>query len=97
MTALDRLGAWATTGVGSLPFDDAAYAVAHVAEAYDVPFCPQLPRPDGDMITEWLGGDPGRCGWSPARDRERPRAWDAFLRELDRSPPAHRVVKLQVT
>jgi hypothetical protein len=49
------------------------------------------------MITEWLGGDPGRCGWSPARDRERPRAWDAFLRELDRSPPAHRVVKLQVT
>ena len=48
--------------------------------AYDVPFCPQLPRLDGDMITEWLGADPGRCGWSPARDRERPRAWDTLLR-----------------
>ena len=35
--------------------------------------------------------------WSPARDRERPHAWDALLAELDRSPPAHRVVKLQVT
>ncbi|MDA0163267.1 hypothetical protein OM076_23535 [Solirubrobacter ginsenosidimutans] len=97
MNALDRLPAWATTGVGSLPFNAVDHAVAHVATAYDVPFCPQLPRLDGDMISEWLGGDPGRCGWSPARDRERPRAWDAFLCELDRSPPAHRVVKLQVT
>jgi hypothetical protein len=97
MSALERLPPWATTGVGSLPFADAEHAVAHVATAYDVPFCPQLPRLDGDMIAEWLGGDPGRCGWSPARDRERPRAWDAFLRELDRSPPRHRVVKLQVT
>jgi methionine synthase II (cobalamin-independent) len=97
MSVLDRLPAWATTGVGSLPHDDVEEAVAHVAAAYDVPFCPQLPRLDGDMIAEWLGADPRRCGWSPARDRERPRAWDALLAELDRTPPAHGVVKLQVT
>ncbi len=97
MTVLDRLPAWATTGVGSLPHDDADEAVAHVAAAYDVPFCPQLPRLDGDMIAEWLGADPRRCGWSPARDRERPHAWHALLAELDRRPPAHGVVKLQVT
>ena len=42
------------------------------------------------MITEWLGADPGRCGWSPARDRERPRAWNALLAELGHSPPPHR-------
>jgi hypothetical protein len=97
VSALDRLPPWATTGVGSLPFADAESAVAHVATAYEVPFCPQLPRLDGDMISEWLGGDPGRCGWSPDRDRERPRAWEAFLGRLAASPPAHRVVKLQVT
>jgi len=97
VSILERLPPWATTGVGSLPFDDAHDAVAHVAAAYDVPFCPQLPRLEGDMIAEWLGSDPARCGWSSARDRERPRAWDALLAELDRTPPAHRVVKLQVT
>jgi hypothetical protein len=97
MGALQRLPPWATTGVGSLPYDNADDAVAHVATAYDIPFCPQLPRLEGDMISEWLGGDPRRCGWSPERDRELPRAWPALLRELDRRAPAHRVVKLQVT
>jgi hypothetical protein len=97
MSVLDQLPAWATTGVGSLPHDDVGEAVAHVAAAYDVPFCPQLPRLDGDMVAEWLGADPRRCGWSPARDRERPHAWSALLAELDRTPPAHGVVKLQVT
>jgi len=94
---LGRLPAWATTGVGSLPHDDVGAAVEHVMTAYDVPFCPQLPRLEGDMVTEWLGADPRRCGWSPDRDRERPRAWDALLERLEREPPAHRVVKLQVT
>lgn len=92
-----NLPPWATTGVGSLPFTDVEAAVDHVLTAYDIPFCPQLPRLEGDMITEWLGADPGRCGWSPARDRERPRAWDTLLAKLDRAPPAHGVVKLQVT
>ena len=49
------------------------------------------------MITEWLGSDPRRCGWSPARDREQPRAWTNLLAQLELTPPAHRVVKLQVT
>ncbi len=97
MSALERLPEWATTGVGSLPHTDVEEAVAHVAAAYDIPFCPQLPRLDGDMITEWLGADPLRCGWSPARDRERPRAWNALLAELESSPPEHGIVKLQVT
>jgi hypothetical protein len=97
MSALERLPEWATTGVGSLPHTVVEEAVAHVAVAYDVPFCPQLPRLDGDMITEWLGSDPGGCGWSPARDRERPRAWNALLAALEHAPPPHRIVKLQVT
>ena len=49
------------------------------------------------MVAEWLGADPRRCGWSPDRDRERPRAWERLLRELMLAPPAHDVVKLQVT
>ncbi|HEX5617475.1 MAG TPA: hypothetical protein VFX51_03600 [Solirubrobacteraceae bacterium] len=97
MSALRRLPALATTGVGSLPFTGPAEAVRHAANAYDVPFCPQLPRCDGDMIREWLGADPARCGWSPDRDRQRPAAWDAFLAEVTARPPAHRIVKLQVT
>ena len=97
MGALERIPAWATTGIGSLPHNDPSQAVAHLAAAYDVPFCPQLPRLEGDMIAEWLGADPRRCGWSPERDRERPRAWSALLAGLDRDPPLHRVVKLQVT
>lgn len=94
---LGTLPPCATTGVGSLPFADAGLAVAHVMGAYDVPFCPQLPLLEGDMVAEWLGADPCCCGWSPDRDRERPRAWEAFLEALDANPPGHGVVKLQVT
>ena len=57
--------------------------------AYDLPFCPQLPALDGDMVPEWLGADPRRCGWTPDRDRERPAAWDAFRAGLSARPPAH--------
>jgi hypothetical protein len=94
---LDRLAPWTTTGVGSLPFRDPEEAAVHATTAYGLPFCPQLPRLEGDMISEWLGADPGRCGWSPERDRERPRAWGAFVTMLRRRPPRHRLVKLQVT
>jgi hypothetical protein len=97
MSVLDRLPSWATTGVGSLPFTEVDEAAAHAAHAYGLPFCPQLPRLEGDMIAEWLGGDPARCGWSAERDRERPLAWDAWLAELKRRPPRHWMVKLQVT
>ena len=97
MSVLDRLPAWTTTGVGSLPFTDVGEAASHAAHAYGMPFCPQLPRLEGDMISEWLGADPGRCGWSAERDRERPIAWDAWIAELRGEPPAHRLVKLQVT
>src|SRR4051794_20653258 len=96
-TVLDRLPAWATTGVGSLPHTFPDHAAAHVVGEYDVPFCPQLPRLEGDMVGEWLGADPLRCGWARERDRERPAAWEAFLAALARRPPAHGVVKLQVT
>jgi hypothetical protein len=95
--ALDRLPPLATTGVGSLPFDDPAAAVRHAARAYDLPFCPQLPALDGDMVRAWLGGDPRRCGWSPQRDRQRPAAWGEFAGLLAAAPPPHRLVKLQVT
>jgi hypothetical protein len=94
---LDRLPAWATTGVGSLPHTFPEHAAAHVTGEYDLPFCPQLPRLEGDMVREWLGADPLRCGWAPERDRERPAAWGAFLEAVTRRPPAHGVVKLQVT
>lgn len=97
MSLLDRLAPWTTTGVGSLPHTDAAQAAAHAAAAYELPFCPQLPALDGDMISEWLGADPRRCGWSPDRDRERARAWDHWLAQLARVPPPHGIVKLQVT
>jgi hypothetical protein len=94
---LARLGPLATTGVGSLPFTRAVQAAEHAAGAYELPFCPQLPRLYGDMVTETLGADPGRCGWAPDRDRQLPAAWDAFVLALARRPPGHRVVKLQVT
>lgn len=100
MSALDRLPSLATTGVGSLPFIDPVEAVRHARRAYDVPFCPQLPHADGDMVSEWLGGgwaDAPPCGWTPERDRERPAAWDAFLATIAMEPPAHGLVKLQVT
>ena len=94
---LDRLPALATTGVGSLPFARPAEAARHALGAYAVPFCPQLPRLDGDMVSEWLGADPGRCGWTADRDRERPAAWDAFVEQRAAKPPDHGMVKLQVT
>ena len=97
MSVLDQLPAWCTTGVGSLPFASARRAATHAARRYDLPFCPQLPAADGDMIAEWLGADPRRCGWSPDRDRTRPVAWEELLLELEHWPRAHRVVKLQVT
>jgi hypothetical protein len=97
MSALRRLPALATTGVGSLPFTAPSEAVRHAANAYDVPFCPQLPRLDGDMVRSWLGADPAGCGWCPDRDRQRPAAWDAFVADVAARPPAHRTVKLQVT
>ena len=94
---LDRLPALATTGVGSLPFERPRDAARHAVGAYGLPFCPQLPRLDGDMIAEWLGADPGRCGWAPDRDRERPAAWNDFVARVTVDPPSHGVVKLQVT
>jgi hypothetical protein len=97
MSSLDRLPALATCGVGSLPFARATSAARHAVRAYDLPFCPQLPRLDGDMIHEWLGDDPGRCGWGSDRDRQLPAAWDAFVHELTANPPEHRLAKLQVT
>ena len=86
-----------TTGVGSLPFTRPAEAARHALGAYELPFCPQLPRAFGDMLHEWLGADPGRCGWAPDRDRQLPAVWDDFILQLTRRPPSHGVVKLQVT
>jgi hypothetical protein len=97
MSALRGLPALATTGVGSLPFTAPGEAVRHAANAYDVPFCPQLPRLDGDMVRSWLGADPAGCGWCPDRDRQRPAAWEGFISEVAARPPDHRTVKLQVT
>ena len=96
-SVLQRLPALASTGVGSLPFQRPRPAARHAACAYELPFCPQLPRLYGDMIVEWLGADPGGCGWSPDRDRQLPGVWEAFVAALEASPPAHRIVKLQVT
>jgi hypothetical protein len=93
--ALDRLGALTTTGVGSLPFAAPTVAARHAVRAYDLPFCPQLPRADGDMVREWLGR--AGCEWSPDRDRERPAAWEPFLEALTAAPAGHGMVKLQVT
>lgn len=100
---LERLPAMATTGVGSLPFPEPGAAVRHATRAYELPFCPQLPQLDGDMVSEWLGSGwagGASCGWSAERDRERPVAWDATLDALAGPrgrPPRHRLVKLQVT
>jgi hypothetical protein len=94
---LTRLAPLTTTGVGSLPFTRPGAAARHAVCAYELPFCPQLPRVYGDMVREWLGADPGRCGWAPDRDRQLPAAWDGFIVELERTPPTHGLVKLQVT
>src|ERR1700733_4287254 len=53
--ALNRLAPLASTGVGSLPFPHAQAAAEHAVGAYELPFCPQLPRLHGDIVTEWLG------------------------------------------
>jgi hypothetical protein len=94
---LMRLAPLTTTGVGSLPFTRPGEAARHAVHGYELPFCPQLPRAYGDMISEWLGADPGGCGWAPDRDRQLPAVWDDFILELERHPPSHGVVKLQVT
>jgi hypothetical protein len=94
---LRRLPPLATTGIGSLPHDNPTEAAHHAASAYELPFCPQLPRLHGDMVREWLGADPSRCGWAPDRDRQMPAAWEVFALQLERRPPPHRIVKLQVT
>ena len=94
---LMRLAPLTTTGVGSLPFTRPGDAARHAVGCYELPFCPQMPRAYGDMLQEWLGADPGRCGWAPDRDQQLPAAWDAFVLELRRRRPAHGVVKLQVT
>jgi hypothetical protein len=94
---LTRLAPLTTTGVGSLPFTRPADAARHAVCAYELPFCPQLPRAYGDMLGEWLGADPGRCGWAPDRDRQLPAVWDDFILQLTHRPPRHGVVKLQVT
>jgi hypothetical protein len=94
---LMRLAPLTTTGVGSLPFTRPGEAARHAVGAYELPFCPQLPRAFGDMMREWLGADPGRCGWAPDRDRQLPAVWDDFILQLERRPPSHGVVKLQVT
>lgn len=94
---LTRLAPLATTGVGSLPCSHPGEAAAHAVTAYELPFCPQLPHAYGDMLQEWLGADPERCGWAPDRDRQLPAAWDPFILELVRRPPRHGLVKLQVT
>jgi len=94
---LTRLAPLTTTGVGSLPFTHPGEAARHAIGAYALPFCPQLPRAYGDMVQEWLGADPERCGWAPDRDRQLPAAWDDFILELAARPPSHGVVKLQVT
>ncbi len=99
--AADGLPPLATTGIGSLPFVSAANGTRHAVRAYEIPFCPQLPALDGDMVREWLGTGPRRCGWSLDRDRERPAAWNAFLTALAAVPAGTRrqtrIVKLQVT
>ncbi len=94
---LTRLAPLTTTGVGSLPFTRPGEAAGHAIAAYELPFCPQLPRAYGDMVQEWLGGDPDRCGWAPDRDRQLPAAWDDLVLGLEHDPPSHGVIKLQVT
>jgi methionine synthase II (cobalamin-independent) len=95
---LDQLPSWTTTGVGSLPHPSADEAVAYLGLAYGLPFCPQLPRLDGDMVSEWLGPVDTRGAWSPAAGpRAEPVAWEALLGHLAREGDPHGVVKLQVT
>src|SRR4051812_50067907 len=84
---LDALPAWATTGVGSLPHTFPEPAAAHAAGEYDVPFCPQLPRLEGDMVREWLRADPPRRGRAPQRHPRPPPAPGAVPPAPRRRPP----------
>ena len=96
-SALDRLPPLATTGVGSLPFDDPAAAVRHAARAYDVPFCPQLPRSTATWSASGSAATrAAAAGARAATASARPAGTRS--RELAATrPPVHRVVKLQVT
>lgn len=94
---LDRLPEWTTTGVGSLPFIDPHAAAIHATASYELPFRPQLPRLEGEMVSEWLGGEAEWGRWSPKRKTRHPRAWAAFLDEMEHRPPEHHWAKLQVT
>lgn len=95
--SLDRLPTWSTTGIGSLPFIDPHAAAIHATASYEIPFRPQLPRLEGEMVSEWLGGEAEWGRWSPKSQTSQPKAWAPFLDEIDRIPPAHGWVKLQVT
>lgn len=46
---LTRPAPLTTTGVGSLPFTRPGEAARHAVHAYELPFCPQLPRAYGLM------------------------------------------------
>ena len=65
--SLDALPAWSTTGIGSLPFIDPHAAAIHATASYEIPFRPQLPRLEGEMVSEWLGGESEWGRWSPVR------------------------------
>lgn len=95
--SLDRLPPWSTTGIGSLPFIDPHAAAIHATASYEIPFRPQLPRLEGEMVSEWLGGESEWGRWSPKKKTSQPKAWAPFLDEIDRNPPAHGWVKFQVT
>lgn len=94
---LATLPAWATTGIGSVPFPHPAYAARHAVGSYDLPFCPQVPRQEGNMIEQWLGPAPGHCSWSSSVDAPQPRAWHGFLVALEHRWPEHGVAKIQCT
>jgi len=95
--SLDQLPDWCTTGIGSLPFIDPHAAAIHATASYELPFRPQLPKLDGEMVNEWLGGEAEWGRWTRKRKTQMPRSWAPFLDEIDRTPPEHGWVKLQVT
>lgn len=95
--SLDTLPSWSTTGIGSLPFIDPHAAAIHATASYEIPFRPQLPRLEGEMVSEWLGGEAEWGRWTPERKTQHPKAWASFLDEMEHRPPEHRWAKLQVT